>query len=117
MEGLVYVLLVEAGHIGVHLFVVVPYVPLCAAIGYSTEAEWRREVIRILKLDKIEKAREKYIYITQQCPQLSMNTQGTKCKERCHLKKKLKIQQIYFYIHNRPISSVNTQTQRHSKLH
>lgn len=68
VEGLVYVLLVEAGHIGVHLFVIVPYVPLCAAIGHSTEAEWRGEVVRMLKLDKREKAREKYIYITQQCP-------------------------------------------------
>lgn len=55
VEGLVYVLLVEAGHIGVHLFVVVPYVSLCAAIGHSTKAEWRGEIIWMLKLDKREK--------------------------------------------------------------
>lgn len=41
-----------------------------------------------------------------------MNTQGTKCEERCHFKKPLKIQQIFFFftIHNRTISSVDTQT-------
>lgn len=64
MEGLVYVFLVEAGHIAVHLLVVIPYVSLGAAIGHSTEPERRGKVIRMLKLDK----REKNIYITQQCP-------------------------------------------------
>lgn len=50
MEGLVYVFLVEAGHVAVHLFVVVPNVPLRAAIGNCAKTEWRRKVIWPLEL-------------------------------------------------------------------
>lgn len=50
MEGLVYVFLVEAGHVAVHLFVVVPNVPLRAAVGNRAKTEGWRKVIWPLEL-------------------------------------------------------------------
>jgi len=50
VERLIYVFLVEAGHIAVHLLVVIPYVSLCAAIGHGPKPEWRILVLRFLEL-------------------------------------------------------------------
>lgn len=78
MKGLVHIFLVEAGHVAVHLLVVVPYVSLRASVRNRAKAERRREVIGMLKLR--ERNRRKH----KRCPE-SMNTRGRKGEESCHL--------------------------------
>lgn len=50
VEGILHSLLVVFDHVGVHLWVVTPYVTLCAAIWDCTKAEWRVLFLRLLKL-------------------------------------------------------------------
>lgn len=50
VKGILYSLLVVFDHVGVHLWVVTPYVALCAAIWDCTKAEWRVLLLWLLKL-------------------------------------------------------------------
>lgn len=50
LQSLVHILLVELHHVAVHLFVVVPDIPLGAAIGHCAEAERRGKVVGPLEL-------------------------------------------------------------------
>ena len=50
VEGVLHSLLVVFDHVGVHLWVVTPYVPLCAAIWDRTKAERGILLLRLLKL-------------------------------------------------------------------
>lgn len=50
VQGFVYILLVEARHVGMHVPVVVADVAFCAPIGHCAEPEWRREFVRLLEL-------------------------------------------------------------------
>ena len=50
LQGVVDIALVELHHVAVHLWVVVPDVPLCAAVRDRPEAERRGEVVGPLEL-------------------------------------------------------------------
>ena len=50
VQGLVHILLVEAGHVAVHVRVVVADVALRAPVGHRAEPEGRREVVGLLEL-------------------------------------------------------------------
>lgn len=50
VEGVLHSLLVVSDHVGVHFWVVAPYVALCAAIWDRTKAEWGVLFLRLLKL-------------------------------------------------------------------
>lgn len=50
VQGLVHIFLVEAGHVGVHVPVVVADVAFCAPVGHGAKAERRRELVRLLEL-------------------------------------------------------------------
>ena len=52
VEGILYSLLVVFDHVGVHLWVVTPYVALCAAIWDRTKAERRVLLLWLLKLSR-----------------------------------------------------------------
>jgi len=52
VQRLVYILLVEAGHVSVHVLVVVADVALCAPVGHRAKPERRREFVGILELLK-----------------------------------------------------------------
>lgn len=50
VQCFIYILLVEAGHVGMHVPVVVADVALCTPIGHRAEPEWRWELVWILEL-------------------------------------------------------------------
>lgn len=52
VQGLFYTLLVVLDHVGVHLRIVAPYIPLCASIGHCTEAKWWVLLLGLLELSQ-----------------------------------------------------------------
>lgn len=50
VQCFVYILLVEAGHVGMHVPVVVADVALCTPVGHRAKPKWRRELVWILEL-------------------------------------------------------------------
>lgn len=50
VQRFVYILLVEAGHVSMHVPVVVADVALCTPIGHRAKPEWWREFVRLLEL-------------------------------------------------------------------
>lgn len=54
LQGLGDVSLMELGHVGVHLWIVVPDVPLGAPVGDGPETKRRREVVGALELEAPE---------------------------------------------------------------
>lgn len=54
LQGLGDVSLMELGHVGVHLWIVVPDVPLGAPVGDGAKTKRRREVVGALELEAPE---------------------------------------------------------------
>lgn len=50
VQRFIYILLVETGHVGMHVPVVVADVALCTPIGHRAEPERRREFVGLLEL-------------------------------------------------------------------
>lgn len=50
VQRFIYILLMEAGHVSMHVPVVVADVALCTPIGHRAKPEWRREFVRLLEL-------------------------------------------------------------------
>lgn len=50
VQCFIYILLMKAGHVGMHVSVVVADVALCTPIRHRAEPEWRWEFVRVLEL-------------------------------------------------------------------